>query len=193
MEFIENNSIALISLLVALIGGVPGVIAAINHFKNKIIFDFKVEGFIVGNSNRGKFPFVFLVGTVTNAGNKPLVPNTYDLEIKMSKKWIKLKKMAIPANSTFGNDVQVMNIPDAHEKDLLRIKQNVTTSSPAYGCLMFTTDEISLGELKDNEYTLRLTCFDVFSKKHEMELPKPKGKFDQSVVLPKHDISILPK
>ena len=148
---------------------------------------------MIGQYRRESVQLVFLAGTVTNAGNKPLVPNTYDLEIKINKKWIKLKKAIIPVGSTFSSDVQTINIPDVDKKDLLKIKQSVTSSSPLYGCLMFITNEISLEELKNSEYVLRLTCFDIFNKKHETEFPKPKGELAQPTVFPKHDISVLTK
>ena len=190
-EFIEKNWVALISLLVALIGGAPGIIAIINHFRNRIVFDFKIEGITIGGINNKAV--ILLTGTITNAGNKPLRPDTYNLEVKIDKKWFKLDKTVIPKKSILNSDSQKISIENLYENDLLKIDQSIISSSPVRGHLMFTTNKISLAKLRDEEYTLKLICFDIFNKKFQTKFPRPQYNPNQPIKFPRHGMSVQPK
>jgi hypothetical protein len=54
MEFIQQNWVALSSLLVALVGGAPGIIAIINHFRQKSTFQYSLAGIIFGEFSTNK-------------------------------------------------------------------------------------------------------------------------------------------
>ena len=101
MDFISKNWLAIISLLVALIGGILGFIAIINQRKNRPIFSFspvyQASGQILHRPSGNLHSMVFLSGTASNEGTSPLSPAWFDLECKKADgSWQRFERHLIP-------------------------------------------------------------------------------------------------
>lgn len=190
--FIKQNWVAIFSLMFALVGGIPGIIEVIKFFRQKSIFNYSLSGIIIGNFIDSSLMF-FLYGTILNAGDKPLVPNYFDLEAKINNKWHKLDRQLIPKNVRFGSDVQEIQLDKPWEHDLQKLKTPVTYRDPAYGHLMFISKTLRKETLMNNQTKLKLICVDTFGKKYYYEFPMISSSTKNGVSYPKHGVTIQPK
>ena len=69
----------ILTLIIALFGGLPGIIQLINFIFNKINFKFILEGINTGTRKPDNQTMVLITGTVINNSETPLIPNSFDL------------------------------------------------------------------------------------------------------------------
>jgi len=191
-EFIKQNWVALLSLIIALIGGAPGIIAILNYFRQKSIFDYTLAGMIFGESPNNKGCILILSGTILNAGDKPLVPASFDLEVKIGKNWNKMTRMLIPNNSKFGSKEYVIQIKEPWKNDLQKNNMTITQITPSYGHLMFTNKTLKKKVFKNNQIIYKIICTDIFGKKYTLKLPKINNNIGNGLIFPKHGLSCKP-
>ena len=195
---------SIITLLIAIFGGIPGLFIIKNYLHTpRVIFEFKLEAFPYGvfPPEYGGAKFLMLVGTVTNRGDKPLIPKTFDLKIKIADKWISLEKTVIPPDDAFKQSQQgeqVVIIESAADKDLLKYNRPITREEPAYGNLLFTSDNINIEDLKksmndSNSITFELSCTGCYDDKYTVTQTQNLGKIRGMRGLPKHGISYGPR
>ena len=165
MEFIKQNWVALSSLLVAFLGGVPGIVAIVNNYRQKPIFRYLLAGITLGEFSTNKSCMLLFSGTISNAGGKPLVLATFDLEVKIGKTWHKMTKILIPENSRFESSQQEITIDKPWENDLQRTMTPITQSTPVYGHLMFTNHTLKKEAFGTISIMYKLICTDIFGKK----------------------------
>ena len=192
MKTIQNWS-GFITLLIAVFGGIPGIISLIIFLRKRIIFGFKLEGLMTGQFKSKNM--ILITGIVTNKSEKPLTPATYDLNVKIDKKWVRLERTVIPENSVFESKTQNIKFDKPEDKDLLKIKQSVTSSFPVYGHLLFLTDKISIEVLQNEKYNLKLVCIDIFGKKYTVKFSNDNisTKINEPTSFPKHGVLVSPK
>ena len=198
LEFVNNNWFAIISFLVALIGGVPGIITVINQRKNRAIFRFKLENFIRGQSftpSGEAQTMVFLTGTASNEGNAVLTPAYFELECKAEGKWIKFEKRLIPEGLQLQSDHQQIQLEAPWKKDLQRYSGTITTGMPLNGHLMFVSPTAPFEKIRDNLNLLefKLTCRDIFEKKYIMPIEPGTNVINAPTIHPKHGLTVTPK
>jgi hypothetical protein len=192
-EFIKQNWIALSSLLIALFGGAPGIIVIIKYFRQKSAFKFSLAGIIFGDFSPNKSCMLLFSGVISNAGDKTLVPATFDLEVKIGKTWHKMQKMLIPQDSKFISNEQRIMIDKPWENDLQKIKVAITQSTPAYGFLMFTNNALKKEAFKDTKIVYKLTCTDIFEKKYTAKFSKIEINIRKGLAFPKLGMTVQPK
>ena len=192
-EFFNKYWLELSTLLIAVLGGVPGGIVVINFLRRRIYFGFNLEGFDTGNIGASGKSMLLLTGTVTNKGDRPLRPDNYGLEIKIQGSWVKLEPTQIPTNPLFESDQQHITYADINRRDLQIIDEAVTSISPVRGHLMF----LSTLELKNIRAAdrLRLTCIDVYKRIHKVkiDLKRIKPDLNKPIIYPKHGVTVIPK
>ncbi len=193
IEFIKQNGVALSSLIIAIFGGAPGVIAIINHFRQKSTFEYSLAGIVFGEFSTNRSCMLLFSGTVSNAGDKPLVPATFDLEVKIGKTWHKMNKVLIPENSKFESSQQEITIDKPWENDLLKTKVAITQSTPAYGYLMFTNNNLKKEAITTSDTTYKLICTDVFGKKYSRKFSKIDNNIQDGLAFPKLGLTVQPK
>ncbi len=95
-EFISDNLLTLIALIIAGLGGIPGFLSIINHFKTtKLIITFDENNTIAcfiksQNINfNHKLALIFYRLTITGKGFIPSYLNTIDVYLKVGFKWVK--------------------------------------------------------------------------------------------------------
>jgi len=196
MNFLTKYWVQILTLLIAVSGGIPGMISISNYMQSRPKFGFEPEGIL-----RGELPpynktahFIMLIGTVTNSGNKPLNPKGFSLEIKVDDKWMPLRAMAIPETFIFGSEEQNIDIKEPSRMDLQERKEPILIGEPARGCLLFESNELIETTLEENNsITFRLTCVDIFNRNYAFTAARPFGEIDQQVKYPKFGITVGPK
>jgi len=167
--FLSKYWFQIITIIIAICGGFPGIINIVKYFHNKPIFGFEPNGLIWGELPQEdvNIPFLVLFGTVTNQGDKPLNPRFFDMKIRDKGKWFALERYSLPvdANCEFHSETQLIIAKDLAKIDLQEWKEPILIGQPARGCLMFFSKDIDIQELKDsNSLTYQLKCMDIFNK-----------------------------
>jgi hypothetical protein len=88
LRFLVDNWLAILSMIVAIAGGVPGILAFIEYFKDKPGFAFIVANWITGEidgADHTRQPFIFLACTIANPGKQPLSPSHFELVLKVGR------------------------------------------------------------------------------------------------------------
>ena len=95
-NFIKENMLSLIALIIAFSGGLPGLITVINHFKtSKLLISFDKENSLacfMKSQNKdldGKMAVLLYRLIITGKGRIPSYLDNVDIFIKKGFKWIK--------------------------------------------------------------------------------------------------------
>lgn len=105
-DWLSSNWLAVVALLVAIFGGVPGIIAVYEHYTDqpKVIMTLlRIDsGSLKWPENSKENTYVLLEFEVVNEEKSPipLPPAPFDLSIKVDGEWIKFDKTAIPLSGT---------------------------------------------------------------------------------------------
>jgi len=198
MEFLKENWIAILSVVIALTGGVPGIISILDYFKNKPILSYRLVNIITGafrdeTSGREK-TMLFLTGTISNEGSNVLTPSYFELKGSLDSQTLNFEKQLIPETLNFGSEKQSILLTDPSKNDLQKFNSTVNTGMPLYGHLMFYTSDIGLNELQANlkQLKLILICIDVFGKKHKVPIHLQLNS-SGNIEYPKHGVKITTK
>ena len=197
--FIEQHWLSIISLIVAALGGIPGILAVVNHFKSSAKLSVKPSTVMFGdvqfNSDSIEYTVVFIALTVSNEGEKNLSPAVFDLAIKKERSWIQLERRLIPKNIQFHSQKQTIEIREPWKKDLQRYSGAISHGIPLSGFLFFVTDKLSRDELQSmGSINFRCDCVDIFDKRHRVTFLHKGDPIDKNTVYPKHDLSVsIPK
>lgn len=195
MEIFSDNWIAILSLLVAVIGGVPGILSVIKHYRNRPLLEFTVAQVITGQRENGGSTesVIMLCGAITNSTDAPLTPDHFELEMAIDGgAFISFTKRLMPENPEFLSDTQDIQLSSPN--DLQRWRQAITMAAPVDGQFMFTSRDIELSTLQNaREYSIRLTCHDVFGKQHTTTFPYDATSNCSNVMFPGHGLTIRDK
>lgn len=192
-HFLVDHWLALLSLAVALIGGIPGVLAVLDHLRRAPEFGVTLVNIVVGIEKRGERETAMLLVTLTawNKGERPVTPASFDMELRGGRRWLRLQPALIPADIDLKSDEQTIEI---EPRDLQLFTGSIAPERPVSGHLKFNTDAFRYGELRNSgELAGRLTCNDIFGRKHHANFTFKKRAIDQSAVYPRHGITIAPK
>ena len=198
MEYLTKNWIAILSLVVALIGGIPGIISVLNYFKDKPILSYRLVNLITGayldESSGEEKTILFLTGTLSNEGSKVLTPAYFELKGSLDGEKLKFEKRLIPENVNFGSDRQSILATDPSKNDLQKFNSTISTGIPLHGYLLFYTSDIALDKLQKNLEKLKLilVCIDVFEKKYKVSINLQLNN-GGGVEYPKHGLKITTK
>jgi len=198
MEYLAENWLTLTSLLIALFGGVPGVISAVSYFKDKPKLHFSLSNLIAGErpGPQGNESMLFVSGTVANSGSKPLSPGRFELEILSSGEWIPLEKSLIPEGANFQSEKQQIDIAEPWKMDLQKFSGSIHHGQPIIGFLMFGAKSIELGQLHAlllAGVKLRVSCIDIYEKRYQCIVTSDSSPIEGRVDYPKHGVSIEEK
>ena len=195
MQFIEANWLALLSLAIALIGGVPGVIAVLEHMRKGPEFGVTVPNFIIGEqlADGVRRTMILLTATIWNRGETAITPAIFDLDVKIGGRWIRFDRCLIPEGATFQAQHQQILAPAAPASDLQRFKGSITREMPAYGYLMFVTDRITKKNLGEaNRLPVRITCKDASEREHTFRIVLRGQKISAATEYPQHGLKVTP-
>ena len=194
-DFLLTNWLALLSLVVALIGGVPGIIAVLEHMRRGPEFGVTVPNFVTGEqlADGTRRTMILLTLTIWNRGETPIAPAVFDLDVKMKGRWIRFDRSLIPDEAKFQGERQQILAPISPASDLQRFKGSITREQPAYGYLMFVTDRIARDQLQQvGRIPIRVTCKAASDRNHRFQLILRGQRVDSDTEYPQHGLVIKP-
>jgi hypothetical protein len=192
-QFLSSNWIALLSFFVALIGGVPGIITVIEHLRRGPSFGATVVNYIVGEAITAK-AMLFLTLSVWNRGERPLIPAYYDLDVRKGRRWIRLDRALIPSGVKFESAKQDIQTEAGPQSDLQRTASRVSLDTPAYGHLMFVTDQLTKKEVAEFvRRQVRLICTDVFDRVRKFEFSLEGSRPESALEYPRFKVIVKEK
>ena len=199
MTFLLKNWLSILALIIAVTGGIPGIVSVVSNYrKNRSIFTFSLKNIINGeiNANGEKATFIFLTGTISNKGRFPLTPDHFDFKIKINDKWIPFQRKLITESIEFHSDSQEIDIKECWKRDFQGHSGSISTAQPVDGHLLFISTEIDIDVLRDKKYlAMELICLDVFEKQHsyKFKFKNIPSKLGYGWKHPKHGVSIKSK
>ena len=186
-----NNKLAIWALVIALFGGIPGAIGIKNSLFNEPKFIYNLDDTIIGtgknddNSNSG---FIILFGSITNSGNKTLIPRDYVLEVNSNGKWVPFQHALV---YKYIVDIKTncrINLDPARQHDLQRSTETILPGAIVYGTLQFTFDPAKFKSFNTQNVKFKLTCIDVFGKKYTSEFITDLSSNISPGILPKYGV-----
>jgi hypothetical protein len=194
-QFLVSNWLSLLSLAVALFGGVPGIVAVLEYFRRGPEFGVTIPNFITGErvADAKRRTMMLLTLTVWNRGETPITPATFDLDAKVKGRWLRFDRCLIPENAKFEGKGQEILAHAGPSSDLQRFKGSITRDKPAYGHLMFDTGRVSRTCLRDiGSIPIRVICNDASGREHRFQLTLRGEKVTVAMEYPQHGLVITP-
>ena len=101
-HFIRNHFFSILTLLMAVVGGLPGILSTFSFLNDRPGFTFipqikscgEIQNIVDGHTHT----VVMVSGVVSNPGTKPLSPHEFILELNIDGSWQRLSRFYIPAN-----------------------------------------------------------------------------------------------
>jgi hypothetical protein len=200
MDYLTDNWLTILSLIIALLGGVPGILSAATHFKNRPKFHFSVANIITGERPRDdsedRDAMIFLSCTVSNNGPQPLSPETFELSIDIDGHWRAFSRSLIPIGAQFLSADQEIQISEPWKRDLQQYSGPINQGQPIHGFLMFLSPDILIENIRqsiDQNRPMKITCVDIYNKSHRVKVRPSAHKIKLPISYPKHGISVRDK
>jgi len=187
--------ISILSLVISLFGGIPGIIAWIQFSKNKPKLSFQLVHMLIGETDRNSTnrTSVFLSGTLTNKGEMVLSPSIFEARVFFDGKWKKLERALIPDGVEFLSNESTIDVGNPSTMDLQKYAQKISSMQPVEGHFLFFTD-IPRNEFIEKSTSLEITCIDVANNEFVCTVDINKlGKGGIPIVYPKHGLQVKPK
>ena len=193
--FFEKHWLSILSLIVATLGGVPGIVAVISIFKSSAKLSVRPVNSILGNvqidPDPTEYTLVFFSLTVSNEGEKVLSPAVFDLHVCIKRRWVKLQRRLIPKDIMFPSQEQKIDVKEPWKRDLQRYQGTIAQGIPLNGFLFFVTNQISIKELRAmDSIKYRFDCVDIFNKCHKVIFTHKGGQINKDTIFPKHYVSV---
>jgi hypothetical protein len=193
----KKNIVITLTLLIALIGGVPGGIECYQYFFSKPAFAAQVHNIFRGHTieqqlfkrDRVKKSYILITLTISNPGNAKLLPSHFEASATsnfLDGELFNLKPLRI--TSDFQIELENVTVNDLEKKDLQVYAKSILPGEVMQGHLLFRLDDETHPIVNAVIDKLTLKCVDVFNKEYSVQID------DVTVTeefLPKH--GILPK
>lgn len=175
MGLTENPWVVGIGILIALLGGVPGVIIIWQHFlsKPKIFFTFTDSGLVTADSNAltdgSPLKFLLYSGALFNDGNKECYSVSIHLEGYLGGQLVKgIPELVhnLRQNPNFNNLVQLRN-EDSVDFHVLK---DIHVKKPIYGSIAFFL-KMTPEEYERCKNTFHFIIHDIYGKKFKVLIP----------------------
>jgi hypothetical protein len=198
-KFVDHPVIGIITIVFAIFGacgGLPAIIQLLEYQSKKPKFNYVPAGFLDGTMQdtmrKTESNFIMLTGTLTNEGEKPLLPHIFNAAIEYKGEKMELRRSEIPFKSLAGNLDPSTSIQYTDVVDLQKTKQ-ITDQEPVNGSLLFKTT-LSITDLdnliKQDKMIIYLTCLDFYGKSSTIKFKVPNRLNPKNAVYPKHGIRL---
>lgn len=173
LNFIQGNWLALVSLVVALIGGAPGVVTVWREWKARPKLSAYLHHLMPIKANDvcgGSLVGLMLHVAIGNKGKEPLVPLAFQLECKIDGQWIPFEASTIPEGYTITGPEWQYTYTDVAKNDIQKRQTSITKEVPVYGFFSFVSRQVDFDKLNDafRKMPIKLKCIDLFGHKHEL-------------------------
>ena len=167
-DFTKKPIVIILTVLTALLGGIPVIITTINYFNQKPELKFSLgttQDATMIYPNGQKIGFFFITCSVVNIGTKPLFPAQFHVFVKYNDKETELNPSLVPADFHGHTDDSIhFKYKNSSENDLLKVKK-ISPDEVNYGNLFFVTTEDVVKEYqKTKNRFIKINCVDVFGK-----------------------------
>lgn len=192
----EKKKLPIYKIIIA-IGALAALYLACERiYYNRVIFGYNNIAAIYGHypltSDEGLS--VFLIGTATNRGNKPLNPRRFEAKIKVIDEWVSLIRTEIPESIHFEGEENDIYVKNAEGKSLQDLDRAITIDNPADGYLMFVSRELDEESLKkEGGNIFKLECIDEFNEIYKVIFSTTHDKVDIPSSIFKKEVIIEPK
>jgi hypothetical protein len=188
-----------LTLLIAALGGVPGIVQILTYRQNQPILHAIVDVVIPSGwsdqPNHAPDSTGVLMGvTISNEGKMPLLPHHYELRAKLDGKWENFSPHYAPKIHSRGPDGWNWDVGgDKPEDDLLVNTKAILLDSPASGLLFFVSPDITIPRFQKLE-ALELTCVDAYERRYVCypALPPNHGVPPEGATWTRYGINITP-
>jgi len=166
--------ITIVISVVALSGGVPGILSIWNEWNDKPAFHFQLGGLATGtlHTPQGSTPSLLLSGTASNPGKQPLSTATFDVRMKFKGKEHKVQKMVIQESLLDDGRLQ---LDRATFRDLLRNVTPIPPGQGVYGSLLILAPGLKSEDLDPlpTDIVFDITCADIFGRSYTCKDLRP--------------------
>jgi len=143
-DFISEHWVAIISLIVAVFGGAPGIISIVNYFRDKSQLHFYIQhtvtGLIRDSATNTERVFILFSGILSNKGSNPVLPAHFHLHLKCSK-LVEFSRTPI-TESEYPGPIHLINIQNPQQRDFNMLPISVDRNNPLHGHFMFASDQV---------------------------------------------------
>ena len=170
----STTFVAYASLVIAVLGGVPGILEFLRFLRERKKFAFDCQCFMNSEVRSGdgiiRRQCLLLSGSVTNRGALPVYPRHFDLYWPSRTKWARLERCLIPTGAQFLPQDQEIELVDPSSKDLQKCSRALIHGEPCYGHLMFFFPVELEWDYKQEPMPpkLKLVCTDTVDRTHTM-------------------------
>jgi hypothetical protein len=199
----KKSSFIWTTFFISVIGVSGSIITVVDFFNRKPTFEFDptavlVEGITdtIGGIHKVVKSNFLLVGTISNKGTDPLLPNGWSLDfVTVSGDTVKATRTFAPPRIAIDfperKDSIIFENADLH--DFERVKQ-VHSTEPIFGHIIFIIDLLpeEFAGMR-NSVTCVLRCYDVWKKEYVVQFKCPRqNDLDENSNYPKNDLYIKP-
>ena len=188
MKFVIDNWLALLSLAIALCGGLPGYLALKRRRANPALTIVATIPFTRTIESLGRSDMMLLlVVTIANKGDDPLSPASFHLVAETNLEPIVFSKE--PFSAELRDRIAQCAAFDPIN-DLLNFAGVVTRANPVRGQLLFSTPLLSVEHFRNVTHRdMSLICEDVFGVQHRMAFNRTETA-DGVWQFPQHGVKI---
>lgn len=196
-SFVARNWLTIASLVIALFGGLPGLIKLYESVFEKPALRAELPNLVSGNisfdGGKTELTYFLMPLVIANSGRRPVSPGRFIGEAEYSGRWIRLEAHAVPRHTEFGSITHSINVaPDA--RDLQDPIGVLSENEEKEGLLMFVTDSIPLTEFRAQaEHHFRLRTSDAQGRKYTLDLNYVPGAVSRPMKIPGTGLSTQPK
>jgi len=174
-----------LAIVIALIGGVPGIIELVGWLREKPKFIAHAVGLISSNMTIQGENYTLLVVQlyISNHGRAPLTPIFFELEAKHNKNKHKFISSLFPEE--LPNKRKHFKESNPSQSDLAKFQGSIMYGEFIAGHLSFFTQDISINQIHNQKnIKYQLSCIDIFKRKHTIRLHLPNEEEIENMVLP---------
>ena len=168
-----QNVVILLTLLISLSGGIPGIINLIDYFKRPPNLLFTYHGLPIGDSEDRIHPEtgVTVVGDIINQGKEPFYPRQWKLEFAMKDGSVLHMMPHVLFKGMHGSGHGTAFKLDSTAKDFTEVGV-IAPGERIYGNISFVTSEMKGDDIYANKTSTTLTCIGQDGKAFPFEMKK---------------------
>jgi hypothetical protein len=185
----------ILTLVIALIGGVPGVITAVNFLREKPHLEVFSPVSFVASSYELDSQVLFLSLRVLNTGGGKIFPEKFLCQLRAANgEWVQVDDMLIPQGMHFPENS--IAIDETKRRDLQLVQDAISKDSPQRGMLMFRTRKFTREELNkilETPRSVKIICLDAGRNRYEAVLEEGIPSLNENLTFPKEGITTFKK
>lgn len=191
----------IVSLTIALVGGIPGIVTVVDRLRTRAKFRAFVQAWTVGVDTSiepgVEYTMMLLTVTLTNAGKETLSPARFDFWCELDGRKVMFRSFLIPERLKLYSDEQNIELSTSAALDLQRVATPINHLAPVHGNLMFVTPHQLVDRFRARTEPIQsaIVCTDVLNRKHSapVTLIRDGPAFDRPTSFPHQGLTVRPR